>query len=469
MHMARFEGIGLCCGNYGSKDVGEKIFGGENTIRSQMKVEAALAKAEAEAGIIPEEAAREIAEKCRTELISEEEYFRQLAITGHPLMGLVRCYAAVCSNGFGQYVHYGTTTQDILDTAVMLQLRQAYEVIEDKVHLLRNILISLAEKYKSTVVIGRTNDQQAMPITLGFRFASWLDELNRSAERLKEDKKRIFAGQFGGAVGTLASLGPAGLEVRRIFLEELGLDVPVIAWYAARDRLAELCSDLCILMGALGRIGNEVYNAQKTEVNELAEGFVMGKVGSSTMPHKRNPFVSGRVVTYARLSRSVMMDALTAMEGTNERDVRSLLMENDFLTRIFLLADGALDECMNLLSHMEIHENGIRRNLGLQNGLVYAEALMMHLAGKYGRLEAHEIIYEAAQQAISEDVSFRELIKKNPKVKQVLTDQEIDSIMVPEAYTGLAEYFTDAVCGEKPAGPVSAESQESAEPRKNQE
>lgn len=445
--MARFEGIGLGYETYGSKDVGIKIFGGENTICSQMKVEAALAKAEAEAGIIPREAAEEIGRKCRTELISEEEYFRQCRITGHPLMGLVRCYAAACGNGYGQYVHYGTTTQDILDTATMLQLKEAYGVIEEKVLKLRNLLQDLAEKNRLRIVIGRTNDQQAMPVTLGFRIASWLDELNRSAERLSEDKSRIFAGQFGGAVGTLASLGDDGLKVRRILLEELGLGIPVIAWYAARDRLVELCSDLCILMGALGRIGNEVYNGQKTEVNELAEGFVMGKVGSSTMPHKRNPFVSGRIVTYSRLSRSVMQDALTSMEGTNERDVRSLLMENNYLTKIFLLADGALDTCIDLISHLEIHDAGIRRNLEQQNGLVYAEALMMHLAKEYGRLEAHEIIYETAQKAISQNLSFQELVKQNPKVRKVLTDQEIDQIMVPEAYIGLSAYFVDAVCG----------------------
>lgn len=446
--MARFEGIGMSSGNYGSRDVGERIFGGENTVQTQMRVEAALAKVQAAAGIIPQEAADEIVRKCDQSLIDEERYREQIRVTGgHPLVALVRLYGDLCEGDAGQYVHYGTTTQDILDTAYMLQLKQAYEVIQEKAAKLREVVAALARKHRSTVVMGRTNDQHALPITLGFRMASWVDELDRSIQRLSEDKERIFVGQFGGAVGTLASLEDKGLAVRDGLMRELGLNVPAIAWYSARDRMVEMCGDVCILMGAMGRIGNEVYNASRTEINEYAEGFRMGKVGSSTMPHKRNPFQSARIVTNARLSRSIMADALNAMDGTYERDARPLAMEAEFQTRCFLLADGTLDLTIDLMEKLEVHAADIRRNLDQLHGLVFAETVMMALADRYGRLEAHEMVYQAAQKAISEQRSFREVLLEDPEIGKAITADELNAMMIPEQYIGLSEYFVDQICG----------------------
>lgn len=446
--MARFEGIGMSCSSYGSHDVGNRIFGGENTVQTQMRVEAALAKVQAELGIIPREAAEEIEKKCDQRLIPEEKYLEQIRVTGgHPLVALVRLYGDLCENGYGQYVHYGTTTQDILDTSYMLQLKQAYEIIQEKTQTLRDVIAALARKHRNTVVMGRTNDQQALPITLGFRLSSWVDELDRSIQRLEEDKGRIFVGQFGGAVGTLASLEDKGIAVRDGLMRELGLNVPRIAWFSARDRMVEMCGNITLLMGALGRIGNEVYNASKTEVNEYAEGFRMGKVGSSTMPHKRNPFQSARIVTNARLARSVMTDAYAAMDGTYERDARSLVMEADFQTRCFLIADGTLDLTIDLMEHLEIHDADIQRNLDHLHGLVFAETVMMALADRYGRLEAHEMVYQVAQKAISEQCSFRDLLLADPKISAVLTAEELDEMMVPDRYIGLSEYFVDEICG----------------------
>ncbi len=447
--MARFEGIGMSCGSYGSRDVGERIFGGENTVQTQMRVEATLAKVQAELGIIPQEAADEIGKKCDQRLISEEKYLEQIRVTGgHPLVALVRLYGELCGKDYGQYVHYGATTQDILDTAYMLQLKQAYQVIQDKAQTLRGIIAAQARKHRGTVVMGRTNEQQALPITLGFRMASWVDELDRSIHRLAEDKERIFVGQFGGAVGTLASLEDKGVPVRDGLMRELGLNIPPIAWYSARDRMVEMCADVCLLMGALGRIGNEVYNASQTEVNEYVEGFRLGKVGSSTMPHKRNPFQSARIVTNARLARSVMTDAFAAMEGTYERDARSLAMEADFQTRCFLIADGTLDLTIDLMANLEVHSADIQRNLNQLHGLVFAETVMMALADRYGRLDAHEMVYHAAQQAISEQKSFQEMLLADSKIGAVLTAEDLENMMVPDRYIGLSEYFVDQICGE---------------------
>lgn len=445
--MARFEGIGLSCGNFKTEDVGKRIFGGENTIRTQMKVEAALARVQARLGIIPQAASDEINRKCNVDLIDEAEYRRQYAITNHPLVCLIRVYAGICDGDAGEYIHYGTTTQDIIDTATMLQLKEAYEVIQEKTLRLRNRIAALARQNKDLVMMGRTNDQQAMPITLGFKMATWVDELDRSIDRLAQSKDRIFVGSFFGAVGTLASLEEKGLETQQRLMQELGLGDSRIMWFTSRDRLVELMSNLCILCGTLGRIGNEVYNGQRSEVNELSEGFKPGKVGSSTMPHKRNPFIPGEVVSYARLSRSVMMDALASMEGTNERDVRTIGLENEFLARGCCLADACVSRALVLMEDLEIHTQGIQRNLNLLGGLVYAEALMMRLSADYGRLDAHELIYELAQKSISENLNFREVLLADPRVGSKLTAADLDEIMNPNHYIGLSQYFTDVIAG----------------------
>lgn len=448
--MARFvnvNGIGLACGDFKGRDVAGRIFGNENTIRTQMKVEAALARVQARLGIIPQAACDEINRKCDVDLLDEEEYTRQYQITNHPLVCLIRAYAAICDGDAGEYIHYGTTTQDIIDTATMLQLKEAYSLIQTKAQKLRDRIGQLARQYRDTVIMGRTNDQQAMPITLGFKMATWADELDRSIQRLAQAKDRIFVGSFFGAAGTLASLEDKGLEIQQGLMRELGLGDSRIMWFTSRDRLVELTCDLSILCGTRGRIAMEVYSGQRSEVNELSEGFKPGKVGSSTMPHKRNPFIPAEVISYSRLSRSTVVDALGCMEGTNERDVRSIGMEKEFLARSCCLADAALDRCILLMEDLEVHESGIQRNLDLLGGLVYAEALMMRLSKDYGRLESHEIIYELAQRAISENKNFRQLLLEDSRTSSKLTAADLDRIMDPAHYIGLSTYFVDAIAG----------------------
>ncbi len=448
--MARFDGIGgigLACGSFKSRDVGQRIFGTENTIRAQMTVEAALARIQAQLGIIPQAACDEINRKCDVALLDEAEYARQYQITNHPLVCLIRAYASICEGNAGEYLHYGATSQDIVDTATMLQLKEAYELIQRKTQQLRDRIAQLARQHRDTVMMGRTNDQQAMPITLGFKMATWADELDRSLDRLAQSKDRILVGSFFGAVGTLASLEEKGIQLQQGLMAELGLGDSKIMWFTSRDRLAELTCDLAILCGTLGRIANEVYNGQRSEVNELSEGFKPGKVGSSTMPHKRNPFIPCEIIGYSRLCRSTVVDALGCMEGTNERDARSIVMEKEFLARSCCLADAALDLSILLMEDLEIHQAGIQRNLDLLGGLVYAEALMMRLSKDYGRLESHEIIYELAQKAISENLNFRQLLLTDPRTASKLTQADLDQIMDPAHYTGLAAYFVDTITG----------------------
>lgn len=443
--MRRFREFGMVCGNFKSVDVGEKVFGGENTIQMQMNIEAALARAQAKLGIIPVEAAEEITKKCDVSLLDEEEYRKQFKITKHVLMCLIRTYSDICENNARQYLHYGATTQEVVDTAMMLQLKQAYKIIEEKTELLRKKIADKARVYRSFVCMGRTNGQQAMPITLGFRMASWADELDRSLERMEQAKERIFVGAFFGAVGTLASLKEFGISLQKIFLEELGLGIPKISWYASRDRLTELISILCMLTGTLGRIGNEIYVSSISEIGEMTEAFTKGKVGSSTMPHKRNPVLAYGIVANARLSRSIMMDGLAIMENVDERDGRTLSMESEPLTKSCLIADATLDAAINLIDGLEVHERNIKRNMDILGGLVFSEAIVMKLSREFGRMKAHEMIYELSQKAILEERDFREVLFEDDVINDKITKTELIELMSAENYIGLAEYFVDNV------------------------
>ena len=425
----------------------EGVFGGANTIQKMMDVEAALAWAECEAGLVPEQYAGEIQEKCSVKLLDEAVYAEARRTTGHPLMGMLRAYKAICGKEAGEYLHYGATTQDISDTALILQLREAWDIVEDKTRRLREILSGKAREYRSLVMIGRTNDQQAMPITLGFKISTWIDELDRCLERMAQGRERIFVGQFAGAVGTMASLEQEGPRVQKLLFERLGLAAPKISWFATRDRLAEFTFDLAMICGAVGRMGNEVYNEQRSEVNELAEGYTLGKVGSSTMPHKRNPFLPGRLAGRGRIAGTLVMRAMQCLENTNERDCRTLCIEPYHLKEICCLADGTLDIALELFGQMEVHEDQIGHNLEILQGLIYSEALMMRLAEVYGRMEAHELVYELAMAAIAQKRQLKELALADSRVTAHLTEEELENLMRPEHYTGLAEHFVDQVAG----------------------
>ena len=442
-----FSGAGMEDEYYGSRDVLEGVFGGTNTIQKMMDVEAALAWAESQEGIVPEPYAKEIQEKCSAALLDETVYQEARRTTGHPLMGMLRAYKAICSKEAGEYIHYGATTQDISDTALILQLREAWDIVAEKAGRLREILARQAKRHRGLVMIGRTNDQQAMPITLGFKISTWIDELDRCLERMAQGRDRIFVGQFAGAVGTMASLEQSGPRVQKLLFERLGLASPKISWFATRDRMAEFTFDLAMICGALGRMGNEVYNEQRSEVNELAEGYAPGKVGSSTMPHKRNPFLPGRLAGRGRIAGTLVMRAMQCLENTNERDCRVLCVEPYHLKEICCLADGTLDIALELFDHMEVHGDQIRDNMDILRGLIFSEALMMRLADSFGRMEAHEMIHELAMAAIEQKRQLKALVLEDRRIMAHLTEAELDQLMCPEHYIGLAEHFVDQVAG----------------------
>jgi adenylosuccinate lyase len=421
------------------------IFSDENMVQKWLDTEAALARAQAKLGIIPADKAAEICRKAKAELMDFAEMKRQIDKTGHPIVPLLRVLKNACDGDAGEYVHWGATTQDIMDTGMILQVREAFAEISAKNKQLMANLCDLAEKYKSLVMVGRTHGQHALPVTLGFKCAVWAAEVRRNIMRLEDCRGRLFIGQFSGAVGTIASLGAEGMKVQELMLKELGLGVPDITWHTSRDNLAEFISVLGIVTGTAGKIANEVVALQKTEFSELEEPFVMGKVGSSTMPHKRNPMLSENVVALSKMVRSLVPLAQEAMIAEHERDMRGWQTEWDFIGKACCLTDAALKLILYITEDLIVRPQNIERNLYILKGLMLSEAIMMKLGEKIGRQEAHEIVYKTCMEAFAEDAPMKEALLKVDIVAKNFSDKEIDSLLNPHNYTGLAEAFVEKV------------------------
>lgn len=419
------------------------IFSDANKIQKQMDCEAALAATEAELGIIPHTAAEEIIKKSQVKNIDMATLRADILRTGHPFVALVHAYKKICDNNAGEYVHWGATTQDILDTAVALQLKEAYTLIRVSCEELYKILAEQAIRYKNLVMVGRTNGQHAMPITLGYKIAVWGFELREDMDRLQDMEKRIFKGQFGGAVGTLASLGDKGLEVQEGFLTRLGLYIPAIAWSSSRNHYAELVSNLAILAATLGKIGTEVYALQKSEIGELEEAQGEGAIGSSTMPHKRNPFRAMELSTNAKLVRGFVDMMLGALETEHERDPRSASVENLIFEQVFSLLHASLERANDLMKNLIVYPQHMMRNLNALHGLIFSEAVMMTLGEKMGRQSAHALVHDLSMKAFTTERPLIDLLKGEKRVMEFLTEEEIDILMQPDHYTGKATYFSE--------------------------
>ena len=421
----------------------KRIFSDAHRVQRQMDCEAALAETEAELGIIPQDAATEIVKKSKTEYLDFDALRADMVRTGHPFVALVHAYKVICDGSAGEYVHWGATTQDILDTAAVLQNRDAYEIIIGRAEELYRLLAESAFRYKDLVMAGRSNGQQAMPITFGYKIAVWGFELRDDIDRMHESEKRVFKGQFGGAVGTLASLGEDGLRVQEGFLQRLHLEPPPIAWSSSRSHNAEFLSNLAIMAATLGKIGTEVYALQKSEIRELEEAQGAGSVGSSTMPHKRNPFRAMELSTNAKLIRGCAEVMLSALETEHERDPRSASVESKLFEQAFSLLDASLTKAIGLVRGLQVHPQEMRTNLDALHGLIYSEAVMMRLGQHLGRQTAHDIVHALSKKAFEESIPLAQLLEGEPRVHAVLRKDEIAALMQPEAYVGQAPYFAE--------------------------
>lgn len=431
-----------------STDEMRAIFEDRRLIQHWLDVEAALAQAEARLQIIPKAAAGEICRQARAEKIDVDALRQGTNLVGYPILPLVRQLSALCGEEAGGYVHWGATTQDIMDTATVLQLRSAVTIIERDLKALIHRLRELAGKHDDTTMAGRTHGQHALPITFGFKIAVWIDELRRHARRLEEAKPRLLRCQFAGAAGTLASLSEKGWDVHGLLAEELGLHPANIAWHTARDTFGEFVMLCGLLTATLGKIANEIAVMQKTEIAEVEEPYIEGKGSSSTMPQKRNPILCEAIVGIANLVANHVPAMLGAMRPEHERAMGEWHTEWDLLPHTSQLTGAALKHSLTVFNGVVVHPEKMLRNLKTTNGQIVAEAVMMRLGESIGRQRAHDLVYAACGRAVADARDLYDILSEESEVRAILSEEELRQLLDPAAYVGLAPFFVKHVIGE---------------------
>ena len=429
-------------------DAVREIFSDYGRLQGMLDFEAALARATARAGVIPGPAASQIESQCRAELFDMEALSRGAAAAGNPAIPMVKALTAQVErkdHDAARFVHWGATSQDAMDTGLVLQLRNVLELIDAGEANLSDALATLAGKYKGTPVAGRTWMQQATPVTFGLKAAGWLSAIERHRQRLKELRARTLVLQFGGAVGTLATLGKHGLDVATTLAEELKLSLPDIPWHAHRDRLAEVATTLGLLVGSLGKIARDISLAMQTEIGEASEPAAPGRGGSSTLPHKRNPVSSAVVLAAAARVPALVSVMLAAMVHEQERGLGNWHAEWETLPEICMLAAGALGHTSQVMEGLEIDAGRMRENLEATRGLIMSEAVSSALAAKLGRQAAHELVEAACRRAVEQGKSLREVLEQDTKLAAHLSTAELDRLFDPENYLGVSEQLVERV------------------------
>lgn len=423
-----------------------KIFSDSSQVQKWLDVERALALAQAEMVLIPQDAAEEISRKCKVELFDLERLGKESRETGHILVPTIRALEQICERGLGEYVHYGVTTQDILDTALVLQIRESWAHIGTKLASIHRSLSLLAERHKRTPMAARTHGQQALPTTFGYKVAVWVDELDRHLERVQEAMPRILVGNMTGAVGTMASFGAQGFELQRRTLEKLGLGAPRTSWHSARDRILESAGLLVQIAVTLGRMAQEIFQLQRTEIDEVREGFRMGKIGSSTMPHKQNPSTVDLIAALSRIIRAQFVALTDAAFQQHERDGTTWRIEWAAVPDIFIYTGALLARTDEVLADgLEVRVEQMRRNLDLLGGMMLSERVMLALGKRLGKQTAHEVVYEIAMDARQRGVSFRDALLADHRLRASFSSEALEELLDPVTYLGLAPDMVDRV------------------------
>jgi adenylosuccinate lyase len=428
---------------YGSPAM-RSIWDDRSMIQRWLDVEAALAVVEAELGIVPKTAAREIARKARVERLDLRTMKRDFDTSWNPVMPLVDALRRTLSPQSARWVHWGATSKNIMDTGTALQIRDTYAVVLAELDVLADVLAGLARRHRDTVMAGRTHGQHALPITFGYKCAVWLDEVMRQRERLEASRPRVLVGEFGGAVGTLAALGRPGLRVQARLMKRLGLGAPLIPTKTAGDRFAEFFLVLAMVSATLGKMGANIYNLQQTDVDEVTE-FVEGKVGSSAMPHKLNPVASGSVVLLARLLKARVGPVIEYIHCEWEDDHRQGETAWSFAPEICLLLGAQLELLKRVLRTLVVKPENMRRNLDRSGGVVLSEAVMMALAGKMGRDRAHALVLALSREALRRKATFREVVSGDPEVRKHLTSRRLARALDYGSSLGLSAELVDKV------------------------
>ncbi len=416
------------------------IFEEESFVQKMLDVEAALAWAHGQVGNIPREDAEKIVNLASTKHVKLSRVKEIEKEIKHDVMSLVKAFAEVCGSS-GAYIHLGVTSYDIVDTARALQLKEALKVIKSRMDELEFILLKAADHYKNTIMMGRTHGQHALPITFGLKLSVWMREVSRHIERLNECEKRLVVGKMSGAVGTQAGLGSKATEIQDLVMKKLNIRAAEVSTQIIqRDRHAELVCLLALMASSLDKFASEVRELQRTEIGEVFEPFEKKKqVGSSTMPHKRNPELCERVCGLAKVMRGLVVPALENVPTWQERDLTQSSSERYVLPEACILVDYMLFLMVNVLSDLEVDEERMKKNLGLTDGRVMSEAVMIALVGKgMNRQEAHELVRQLAIKSEGEKTPFKAVLLKDKVVSHFLNKKEIDAALDPENYLGTA-------------------------------
>ncbi|HLI22092.1 MAG TPA: 3-carboxy-cis,cis-muconate cycloisomerase [Stellaceae bacterium] len=428
-----------------STEAMRRVFSDENRVQRYLDIEAALARVQARLGIIPKDAAEEIQRHCDVGEYDIALLKKQTERIGYPVLPVVQQLVKKCANDVGEWCHWGATTQDITDTATVLQIREALDLVESELGAISRALAKLARQYRDTPMAGRSNLQQAVPITFGFKAATLLSGFDRHLQRLKELRLRVLVGEFGGAAGTLASLGQDGLKVQEALMKELGLGQPAIAWHTMRDSFAETGCFLGLVTGTLGKIATDVKLMMQTEVEEVYEPFAEGRGSSSTMPQKRNPISCNYIIACTSMVRQNVAALLDAMVEDHERSTGPWEIEWIAMPEIFCLASGALNQARFLLEGLEVDPQRMRENLNLTRGLIVSEAVMMGLGPFLGRQRAHDLVYDICRKSIAAKESFLDLLAADPDISQHMTRAQLAKLVDPANYLGVAGAMIDRV------------------------
>ena len=422
----------------------KRIFAEEARLQRLLDVEAALAQAQAKAGLIPAE-----------QLLRNDMYRPEMQ--GVDVPGDVYVHVAgidlVRVEG-ARYVHFGATSNDISDTATALQLRDAIRVLREDLRELRAVLASLAKRHRSTVMLGRTHGQAAVPMTFGLKIAVFASEVDRHLDRLAETEPRVVVGKMSGAVGTGAAMGERSGEVERGVMESLHIGLEEAATQiVGRDRYAEFVAVLANIAASLEKFCTEVRNLQRTEIGEAAEAFETERqVGSSTMAQKENPVTSENVCSLARVIRGFVVPAYEDVPLWHERDLTNSAAERIILPHAAVLVDDILAKTADVFRGLRVYPDRMRANLEATKGQVMAEAVMIALAGKgLGRQEAHKLVRDAAMEARKKDVQLKEILAGHPAVKKLLAAKELDNAMDPDRYVGRSAQIVDAIVSKGPS------------------
>ena len=415
----------------------------EAHVRGMLAFEAALALAEARAGIIPLDAANIIAGNCKEDLFDVAALYREAQVAGTPAIPLVRMLTSQVGDDAKKFVHWGATSQDAIDTALMLQMRDGIDLLVNGLLDVCAVCERLAEQHRYTLMAGRTLLQQAVPITFGLKAARWLVMAVRQVYALRERRKRSLAVQLGGAAGTLASLGDTGFQVVDLLADELGLPAPDLPWHSERDRITEIAGTLGVVAGAMTKIASDVTLLAQTEVGEASEGTMPGKGGSSAMPQKHNPVDAAFAIASARLAIGEVSVILSAMTQEHERAVGGWQAEWVALPNLFRYTSGAVEHVRGMISGLQVDPARMSSNLELAHGLIMAESLTMALAPHVGKPEAQRIVKTLCDRAVRSGMYLREVVLEEEPVLSILSLEEIDRALNPGTYLGSTDVFID--------------------------